>query len=175
MHKKDFNGISIRGRVAFGVMCFERYVMARHPGRDFAPVCRLMWDIVSDKDYIDASAEHYMEIVPEYLYEFEAYEDAGFEFLGKEEFESMRKLVPSDDPGLGRIMHSIYDIAMEHAYGAVEAPAKASIDCVFEIVEVLENNGVALPDIGAVKDFSFEKSGGWGKPIDYRGLSLVLR
>ena len=174
MRKKDLNNISIRGRVAFGIMCFERYVKARHANRDFTPVCRLMWDIVSDRNYIDASAERYMEVIPEYLYEFDSYEEAGFEFLSRGEFEAMRALVPPDDPDLECIMHRIYDIAMEHAYTAVDAPARASIDRVFEIAEVLEGNGVALPDVGAVKDFSFEESGGWGSPISHEGLSIVL-
>ena len=71
-------------------------------------------------------------------------------------------------------MHRVYDTAMEHAYTAVDAPARASIDRVFEIAEVLEGNGIALPDVGAVKDFSFEESGGWGSPISYEGLSIVL-
>lgn len=174
MRKKDFNNISIRGRVAFGIMCFERYVRTEYAKRDFAPVCRLMWDIVSDKDYIDASAERYMEVIPEYLYEFDTYEEAEFEFLSAEEFAAMRALVPADDSGLERIMHRIYDVAMEHAYAAVEAPAKASIDYVFEIAEVLEGNGIALPDVDAVKGFSYEVSGGWGAPIDCKGLSIVL-
>jgi hypothetical protein len=71
-------------------------------------------------------------------------------------------------------MHRVYDTATEHAYMAVDAPARASIDHVFEIAEVLESNGVALPDVGAVKGFSFEESGGWGSPISHEGLSIVL-
>lgn len=175
MLKKDFNEISIRGRAAFGVMCFERYVKSKYHDEDFSPVCRLMWDIVSDKDYIDASAERYMEIIPEYLYEFDDYDEAEFDYLSTEEFNSMRKLIPNDDQGLETIMHRIYDIAMEHAYSAIEAPAKASIDYVFEIAETLKTEGVALPDIESVKQFSFAKSGGWGEPINYRGLSIILR
>ncbi len=86
----------------------------------------------------------------------------------------MRALVPANDPEIECIMHRIYDIAIEHAHAAIEAPAKASIDHVFEIVEILEGNGIALPNVDAVKDFSFEVSGGWGAPIDCKGLSIVL-
>ena len=174
MNKKAFNNISIRGRVAFGIMCFEEYVAVEYPDMDFAPVCELMWDIVSDRDYIDASAEKYMEIIPEYLYEFDAYEDAGFEFLSVEEFESMRKLIPSGDAALELIMHRIYDISMEHAYAAIEPPAKESIDLLFEVIEELESRGVRVPGIEKVAGFSFAESGGWGAFISHGGLSKVL-
>ena len=174
MNKKDFNNISIRGRIVFGIMCFEEYVTDKYPNVDFAPVCELMWDIVSDKDYIDASAEKYMEIIPEYLYEFDAFEEAGFEFLSAEDFNAMRKLIPSDDEALDLIMHRIYDIAMEHAYGAIESPARASIDLLFEIIEALEARGIKVPRIQVVAKFSFAESGGWGGFIPHAGLSKIL-
>lgn len=174
MLKKDFNDISIRGRVAFGIMCFERYVKDKYHDADFSPVCHLMWGIVSDKDFIDASAERYMEIIPEYLYEFDDYDEAEFDYLSTEEFNAMRKLIPNDDQSLEIIMHRIYDTAMEHAYSAIKAPAKASIDYVFEIAETLGMEGVTPPDIESVKRFSFAESGGWGAPISYEGLSIIL-
>ena len=174
MNKKDFNGISIRGRVVFAIMCFENYVIAKYPARQFDGVCALMWDIVSDKDYIDASAEKYMEIIPEYLYEFDSYEDAGFEYLTRDEFDFFSELIPSDDESLSLIMHRIYDIAMEHAYAAVDYPAKASIDLLFEIIDALKREGIKLPDIGLVRGFAFAESGGWGNPVSRKGLSRIL-
>ena len=174
MDKKDFNNISIRGRVAFGIICFEKYVTAKYPNAEFAPVCELMWSIVSDKDYIDVSAERYMEIIPEYLYEFDAYEDAGFEFMSAVEFNAMRKLIPPDDDTLNLIMRRIYDIAMEHAYAAIMPPAKESIDMLFEIIQSLETQGIEVPDIEMVTSFTFTESGGWGAFISYDNLSKVL-
>ena len=174
MNKKDFNNISIRGRIAYGIMCFEEYVSTKYPDKDFAPVCTFMWNIVSDKDYIDVSAERYMEIIPEYLYEFDEYEKAGFEFLTFDEFNAMRELVPNNDEALNIIMYRIYDIAMEHACGAITPPAKASIDLLFDIIEQINNCGISLPRAELVDGFDFGESGGWGSPISHVGLSRIL-
>lgn len=165
MNKKDFYNISIRGRIAYAIMCFEAYAKVRYPTRDFTPVCTLMWDIVSDKDSIDISTEKYMEIIPEYLYEFPDYKDADFEYLSKDEFDSMHKIIPSDCGSINSIMHRIYDIAMEHAYIAFEAPAKSSIDLLFDVIAILRQEKIPLPDISKIQKYAFNESGGWGVSV----------
>lgn len=174
MNKKTFYGISIRGRVAYAIMCFEEYVIAKYPERDFSPVSKIMWNIVSASDSIDISAEKYMEIIPEYLYEFSVYEDADFEYLTKEQFLSLREIIPSDCEDLNVIMHRIYDIAMEHAYAAIDVPAKESINLLVEVIAILQKDSIRLPEMKKVEDFSFEESMGWGKPITPKGLSKIL-
>ena len=51
MNKRDFFSISIRGMVAYCVLCLESYVLETYADRDFAPVLRLAWDIVGPEGY----------------------------------------------------------------------------------------------------------------------------
>ena len=48
MNAKDFDNISIRGRVAYIILCFEKYVTKMYPGTDWARVDDMMWKICDD-------------------------------------------------------------------------------------------------------------------------------
>ena len=41
MNKRDFYNVSIRGMVAYCVMCLENYALEAYPDRDLSPVLRL--------------------------------------------------------------------------------------------------------------------------------------
>ena len=120
--KTIFDELSIRGRVAYAIMCFERYVTNVYPDKDMSAVAEVMWKIVDDSDYIDNSAYRYMEIIPEYLFEAKDFISSEFDYMTESEYVFYTHLLPppEDDNELNIIMHSIYDIAMEYAYTAVE-------------------------------------------------------
>ena len=84
---KRINKISIRGRVAYLILCFEQYVTVQYPDRDWKSVDDMMWKICDDSDFIDNSAYRYMEIIPEYLYEFDTYEELDFDYLSEADYE----------------------------------------------------------------------------------------
>lgn len=174
MNKRDFCNVSIRGMVAYCVMCLESYVLEIYPSRDLTPVLRLAWDIVGPEGYIDQNAGRFMEAIPEYLFEFDDYEEAEFEHLTKAEFDELRRLLNPDDSTLGLVMHRIYDIAMCYAYTAVATPPREAMDLVFEVVSALCACGTPLPSFELVRGYSSDEFDGWGVHITPGGLSQVL-
>ena len=116
MNSKNFVDISIRGRIAYVILCFENYVKVKYPDVDMMPVLKMMWAVVDSSDYIDNSAYRYLEIVPECLFEKDYYASDVFETLTEDEYNKFIKLLSSDDSDLNTIMMSVYDIAMEYAY-----------------------------------------------------------
>ena len=174
MDRHDFTCVSIRGMVAYCIMCLESYALEAYPDRDFAPVLRLAWDIVGPEGYIDQNADRYMEAIPEYLFEFDDYDAAGFEHLTRNEFDGLRGLLDPDDSTLDLLMHRIYDVAMCYAYTAVETPSREAVDLVFDVVGCLREHGIQLPDFGLVRGFSFSEFHGWGVHVSPEGLSRVL-
>ena len=134
-----------------------------------------MWNIVDDCDYIDNSAYKYMEIIPEYLYEFDSYEAADFEYISENEFFLFRSSINSSDEALNTIMHCIYDIAMEYAYEAIHDYGKATFKYISEVIAILKENKISLPDIDKVSSFTFDKFGGWGDFIKPDGLSQFIK
>ena len=160
--------------VACCIMCLESYVLEAYADRDPTPVLHLAWGIVGPEGYIDQNADRYMEAIPEYLFEFDDYETAGFEYLTESEFNELRGLLDPDDEVLGLLMHSIYDVAMCYAYTAVEVPPRDAVDLVFDSIGCLREHGIPLPDFELVGGFSFDEFYGWGVHINPEGLSRVL-
>lgn len=174
MIKNSFNDISIRGRIAFCIMAVENYTSFTYPDVDFSAISKLMWNIVGDTDFIDNSAYRYMEIIPEYLYEFDSFADSDFEYISESEYEAYKRILPKSDEALNQIMHRIYDIAMEYAYEAIPVPGKKTIDYLFDVIKTLEERCIPIPDISSVSSSTFDQHDGWGDFISYKGLSRYL-
>ena len=174
MNAKDFDNISIRGRVAYIILCFERYVIAKYPDADWTRVDDMMWKICDESDYIDNSAYKYMEIIPEYLYEFSDYESADFEYLSKEDYEYYISVIPKDDEKLNTIMHAVYSVTMEYAYSALIKYAPDTREYIDAVLDVMNKAELKLPDIRIVEQYVFDQYGGWGDTFDGRYLSSIL-
>ena len=174
MNAKNFDNISIRGRVAYIILCFEKYVTKMYPETDWARVDDMMWKICDDSDYIDNSAYKYMEIIPEYLYEFSDFESADFEYLSKEDYEYYISVIPKDDDRLNTIMHAVYSVTMEYAYSALIKYAPDTREYIDAVLNVMRESKINPPDIGIVEQFVFSEASGWGHTFDGRYLSSIL-
>lgn len=172
MHNK-LNLLSIRGRIVYLIMCFEKYVVFHYPDRDWHDVAEMMWKICDSSDYIDNSAYHYMEIVPEYLYEFDNYKDAEFDYLTEDEYQKFISIVPTDDENIEVLMHSIYSVAMEYAYTGIPTGAPDTLRYIKSVESVMKINNIELPDLSKI-DMLVDPEHWWGMPFDGRYLSIIL-
>ena len=173
MKKSDFYPISIRGRIAYGILCMENYLAMKYPNTDFSHMLEKAWSIVSSEN-IDERAYEFMEIIPEYLFEFDNYTDAGYEYLSEQEYDIFIEIIPRSDETLNLIMHRIYDIAMNNAYAGFTAPAKETVALLFDIIDALKNAGIQLPDIKSVSNCDYSTYNGWGDFVSPLGLSTVI-
>lgn len=162
MSKNNYKNISIRGRIAFTIKCLQIYVNKKYTGIDFSPVLNMASKIVDDSNFIDESAMAYMEIIPEYLYEFDNYEDAEFEYISNKDFNHFKAIIPSNDSNLNQIMKSIYELTMEYCYEAMEPNAPRTIRYIRIIEDIFKQNNLPLPDISNFEKYTFESNNGWG-------------
>ena len=49
----EFENISIRGRIAYGIMCAENIALASFPERNWHPVFERLWSIMDGDVYWD--------------------------------------------------------------------------------------------------------------------------
>lgn len=170
------DNFSIRGRVAYVIMCFERYVTRKYPDKDMSRVAELMWKIIDDSDYIDNSAYRYMEIIPEYLFEAEDFVSSQFDYLTEQDYNYFTELlpVPENDIDLNIIMHKVYDIAMEYAYTVVELDQPETKEYLKEVSNILRKNDIELPNLSDIPKYEWDDTHGWGKCFDGRYLSIIL-
>ena len=83
---RQYDNLSIRGRVAYLIMCFERYVAQKYPDRDMTLPAEFMWNVVDGSDYMDEQAYRYMDIIPDYLFETDKYETSDMVNMSKDEY-----------------------------------------------------------------------------------------
>ena len=174
---RQYDNLSIRGRVAYLIMCFERYVAQKYPDRDMTIVATLMWNIVNDSDYIDESAYKYTEIIPMYIHEAPDFKTLRLDYLTEEEYNAFVTLLPrpEEDPELNTIMQRIYDVAMEFAYTEVLLDKPVTKNYLEEVDDILAKNGIEAPDIGKIPKSTPDECDGWGKFIDSKPLSIILK
>lgn len=165
MIQKDFNSISLRGRVAYGITCLSKYLAFKYPSTDFSLLLDMACCITEDSNYIDESVMAFTEAIPEYLYEFDNFIDAEFEYLSEDKYNSLIKLVPSGDEDLNIIMHSIRNIVWEYCYVEMEAGAPASNKHIMKIIAILQNHSLEIPCLEKYTKYTFDENDGWGRFI----------
>lgn len=174
MNSKIFDNISIRGRIAYVILCFENYIKVKYSNVDMQPVLKKMWSVVDSSDYIDNSAYRYLEIVPECLFEKDHYSSDVFEKLTEDEYDRFTKLLNADDTDLNAIMMSVYDIAMEYAYTNITDHGKETYEYLDRVIGILKENNIPLPEIDRVSMSKFSESDGWGHCLNPKNISVIL-
>ena len=168
----DFSNISMNGRAAYAVMCAERYALAKFPDKDWKPLFTWMWQITSD--YFDEWYYKYMEILPEYLYEFDNYKDAEFDYLSENDYDYYADFLRDIDKNMETLMVIPADIAMVYCYTTIPGKGKEGIDLVNKAIQILRENGIELPDSKSVEFSPFSEKDGWGESFDGTKLSIIL-
>lgn len=132
-----------------------------------------MWKGTSD--YFDEWWYRFMEILPEYLYEFDSYKDADFDYLSEEDYNYYTEFLKDIDKNMEELLVTPGEIAMVYSYTSIPGKGKESISLVQKSIEILEQNGIELPDPKEVEFSSFEEKNGWGNSFDGRKLSVILK
>ena len=189
MNIKVFQDFPIRARVAYAIMCCERYVAAVYPELDLRPLSDLMWHIVDGSESVDNASYKCSENIPKYLCNYNTYEDfcGGLHpYTSEEEFYFFKQLLfkCKDDADLEKMMKNIYDIPMDFAYTSIPplCDYPASLDYLQQINDILEQHRIELPDFNllaqyAVSEMSpekFKRYGWFGEPIQPQDLSIYI-
>ena len=171
-NKYDFSGISMIGRFAYSVMCAERYALAKFPEKDWKPLFAWMWKGTSD--YFDEWYYRFMEILPEYLYEFDNYADAKFDYLSEEDYNYYTEFLKDIDKGMEELLVTSADITMVYCYTEIPGNGQESIDLLNKSLKILEDNNIETPNLKSIEFKSFSEKNGWGEAFDGTKLSIVL-
>ncbi len=170
--KYDFTNISMIGRAAYAVICAEQYALTKYPNKDWRPLFTWMWKCTSD--YFDEWYYRFMEILPEYLYEFDNYKDSQFDYLSEEDYIYYTEFLRDIDNNMEELLVIPTEIAMVYAYTSIPGEGKESIKLVEKAIHILKDSDVEIPDPKQVAFSSFSEKNGWGEPFDGTRLSLVL-
>lgn len=171
---QDLETVSLKGRVAFGIRCFENVLLEQHyDTAEWEPVLEKLWLFTSIR-YLDDWSDMIAEILPENLLEFRAYERHDFEHLDEESFERLYRLYQTADEKIDVLMTAIYNIGTSHAYSRIEGNGGESLRELEKLIEYMAKIGVSLPDAAGFKQFSISENKGWGNSFDGKKISRIL-
>lgn len=171
MDVEKFKKISLRGRVAYAICCFENVLKELAWKNDgWEIVLNFLWKFTSSEDleYCNTIAN---EIIPENLLEFSDYNKHDFEFLSKDDFVALYELYINIDQRFNVLLFNIHELGASHAYGSIEGFGESSLKVLNEIIIITKELNVELPKIEIFLKFSIEENKAWGNLFDGKTLS----
>ena len=168
----DFETVSMNGRIAYAIMCAERYASKKYPNKDWKPLFEWMWKVTSDS--FDEWYYRFVEILPEYLYEFDNYKDAEFDYLSEKDYNYYSTFLKDIDKNMEELLVIPTEIAMIYCYTVIPGKGQESIALVKKSIKLLEDNDIDIPDPAEVEFSSFDEKNGWGFKFDGTKLSIIL-
>ncbi|WP_026653684.1 hypothetical protein [Butyrivibrio proteoclasticus] len=181
MIKEQLSNISMNGRMAYSIMCIENYLLSKYSDRDWSLLAKKMWAATNMP--WDEWDERFMEVIPKYLFEFNNYQEAGFEFISEDEYHQFVSLYNGITDGSTEdisdpvnymllCLHQIQDI---YAYTNIPGNGDECLNIVEKMTAILAKEHIDLPPIDQIRFSSFDQRHGWGDYFEGEYLSIILR
>ncbi|WP_339284244.1 hypothetical protein [Paenibacillus sp. FSL R5-0486] len=166
--------VSFRGRVAYGISCFENILMVlKYNPNDWRGGLEYLWGFTSTQ-YLDDWIDVIVELIPENLMEFSLYDENEFERLSEDEFVYLSKLYLNIDNTIVIILRKIYELGISHAYSVIEGYGESSLNSLQKIIFFMNQNNFPLPDIQSFLIYSIKENRGWGDKFDGIKVSKII-
>lgn len=163
--------ISIRGRVAYTICLFEKYLIYNNCNvKEWINILEKLWSY-TNTEYLDDWMYEMAEYMPNSVLE-DSYE--GCEYISHKEFEELNFLYKKTNPEILNFLQLIYDIGTMDLYSKL---IDKSIDTIKKIniaIQILENSNIEILSVAQFKQYSFNEYNGWGKQFNGEKLSIIL-
>ena len=175
MTQTKFDNLSLLARIAYGIMSAENYVLKLYPTRNWKPFFKKFWSITTEGVYWDEWSYEIMEIIPEYLFEFDNYKDAQFEYLSENEYNFYVNLLKDTSKSLNDILMFTNHILEPYLYTEITDNYLSTIPELTKIDEILSFENIDLPDITKVASSNCNEDRGFGNSLDAKSISKFLQ
>ena len=173
MKSDKYREVSIIGRIAYGMMCVEAYLINKYPQKKWDLLVEKLWKITK-MELWDDWMDEVIEIIPEYLFEFQNYESAEFEYLSKEQYIELKYLFDGIGADVNQIVKLYYELANSHAYSSIVEYGEESLIMLDKIIQFLMENNVNLPTDLEIMKHKFSENNGWGNTFIGQKYSTIL-
>lgn len=179
--REELATLSITGRLCYLFMCIEKYLITCYPERDWTPVAKRFWQWTNV--YWDKGCNIYSPVVPEFLLEFDNYEETNLrEFdgiLSQNDYMILKNLFNGittgrQDDELNRILMLPMNF-MDCCDGTSFANAnEPTLMIIYEAEQFLLSHGISLPSLCQIKNMTIGNKNGWGEFVDSEYLSIII-
>lgn len=173
MDAATYASLSATGKVAYAILCAERYALKRKPNTDWTPLFKRIWRVTSG-GYWDEWSYEFTEIIPECLLEFPDYESSDVPHTSEDEYENLVALYEGMPESWGRLLEDLNRLVLVLGYDCDDPEGEAA-ELVVAIEGILAAEGVPLPDEGLAELFPASENRGYGCPFDGRKISHILQ
>ena len=177
----ELKNISLTGRLCYLFMCIEKYLVSCYPDRDWTPAAKKCWQWTNG--FWDEGCDEYDKIVPEYLFEFDNYQetnDREFDgMLSKEDYDTFTKLYEGITNGRGEgdidriLMLPIEFNNVCECSDFVDAD-EPTLGIIQEAQSILEKHRIEFPSIDKIKSLTVDQKNGWGDFMESEWLSEII-
>ncbi len=177
---KSLRKLSLTGRLCYLFMCVEKYLTALYPQKDWTPVAKRCWQWTNR--YWNEGWDIYSVVVPEYLFEYNTYEEAKDDFDGQLTEKDYYELVdlfqgitdgnPEDE--INQVLKMPVEFSNECECRDFGAASVSSMYLFLDMKHIFDLHNMTLPDIGMVGNMTMEQKNGWGEFVESEYLSTIL-
>lgn len=167
---EKLRSISVSGRIAFIIMCIEKYLVVQYPEKDWSPLAEEMWKY--NDSYWDEWLDSFIDLIPEYINEYNGFE----EYTGKYSYDTFRNLYTGlKNNDLNELLNLLEEFMELYLYTRVCAFTESQFpEIIKKVVSYLTKNNIYVPDVEKVSFSEFKYNRGFGKKFDGRYLSIIL-
>lgn len=160
--------VSIRGRVAFGITCLETYFKHLNLQEDslVRELLEKLWEYVSSNS-LDKWEEEIKEYLPYII--LDTHSDNKFEnykFLTKSQFIAYQLLYHSLPKTAVSMIDMVAEIAFGNLYGGVVSYSEGTFDDTMVVIDLMNREQMALPDLSLFERSAFSEFHGWGNAVN---------
>lgn len=178
---QELKRLSLTGRLCYLFLCIERYLTICYPDRDWTPVAKRCWQWTGS--YWDEGCEIYAPVVPEYLLEYDSYEETSRnEFdveLSEEEYLTLTGLFSGITTGhetdeINQVLKLPVEFGNVCECSDFRDVDEATLEIVFRMQKFLSAHDISYPDIDRIRHLTADQKNGWGDFMDSEYLSTIL-
>lgn len=167
---EKLKSVSVAGRIAFIIMCIEKYLVTQYPEKDWTPLAEEMWKF--NDSYWDEWLDSFVDLFPEYINEYNEFEDYAGKY-SRDTFRNLYKDLKNND--VNKLLNLLDDFMGIYLYTRVWDGTESIFPKVIEeIVSYLTKNNIPVPDVEKVSFSDFRQNDGFGDKFDGRYLSIIL-
>lgn len=178
---KEFEKLSLTGRLCYLFMCIEKYLITCYIDRDWTPVAQRLWQWTNI--YWNEGCDIYAPVVPEFLLEFDTYQETNIRSfdgkLSEEDYLMLKRLYNGitngnvdDEINLVLMLPIDFNNACECSnFSDANEPTLMIID---KMQQFLSLHNISFPDIYKVQHMTVDEKNGWGNFVDSKYLSIII-
>lgn len=184
---QQFENITLTGRLCYLFMCVERYLVTLYPQKDWKPIAKRMWQW-TNQEYWETAWDVYSEIVPEFILEFDIYEETNTRAydgnLKKEDYDEITVCFKgitngNADDEICEVFMIPSDFGSLCEYSSFSYVDSGTLDFLKQMRIILEKHHIAFPDMSFMDNFRFDRNHSnerekWGKRVNTEYLSIIL-